>query len=286
MAPRHGTQYSATNAALVAVLALAVLPVALVVRPRPANGLARRAAGRAGLLLARRGRRSPTGGLSLLGSPDFYRQMLDDLTGITLTPVGFVLALAGLCHRRWRRYAVWLLAMIVLPLALPRKFHEMNYYFMAVLPPLCIMVGLGWDVVRRRIRPGPTATTVLLLAAVVLSLRYAARPAFVTPAEDRAVVAAARATRRLIPEDEPVATMHGTSLDLLYYCNRPGWALSPDAPDLAQVLRDCGRQGARCLVVVGQGPSLPESALSQPVASGEGYRIYRLPAAGGDSSRR
>jgi hypothetical protein len=143
---------------------------------------------------------------------------------------------------------------------------------MAVLPPLCIVAGLGWQAVRQRIRPGRTAVFVLLGVGLVFSLRYCIRPAFVTPAEDCAVLEAARQVQRLTGPDEPVVTMHGTTIDLLYYCNRRGWAIAPDGPQLAAVLEDCRRQGARYLVVVGAGP-----ALRSAVAEGEGFRIHRLP---------
>jgi len=214
----------------------------------------------------------------LLWSPDFYRQILDNLTGVVLTPIGFVLALAGLLDRQWRQHAVWLLAMLLLLAALPRKFHEMNYYYLAVLPPLCIMAGLGWQVIRERVCPGPTnlrsvpAVAGLLLAALLFSFRYTARPAFVTPQEDRGVLEAARLVQQLTAEDEPVVTMHGTTINLLYYCRRPGWAVAPDAPELEAVLEDCRRQGARYVVVVGEGPILPSL-----VACGEDFRIHRLP---------
>lgn len=206
----------------------------------------------------------------LLGSADFYRQVLDDCTGVVLTPLGFMLALAGLLDRRWRQYAAWLFAVLMLVLVLPLKFHQMNYYYMAVLPPLCILVGLGWQVVHSRMRPGRTATAVLLLVAVLLSFRHAFKPAFVTPEEDRGVVAAARALRELTDEDEPVVTIHGTSLDLLYYCDRPGWALDPDTSNLDAVLSDCRRQGARYVVVVGEAP-----VLQSLVAHGDNFRIHR-----------
>jgi len=215
----------------------------------------------------------------LLSSADFYRQILDDLTGVVLTPIGFVLALVGLTHRQWRQHAVWLLAMVLLVAALPRKFHEMNYYYMAVLPPLCIMAGLGWQVIGERVRSGPTnlrsvpAVAGLLLVALLFSFRYAVRPAFVTPQEDRGVLEAARLVQQLTAEDEPVVTMHGTAIDLLYYCRRPGWAVAPDAPELEAVLADCRRQGARYVVVVGEGP-----LLESLVAWGEDFRIHRLPA--------
>jgi len=209
----------------------------------------------------------------LLFSADFYRGVLDDLTGVVLTPLGFGLALAGLLDRRWRRWAAWLAVSLLLVVALPRKFHEMNYYWMAVLPPLCILVGLGWRTVWDRLRPGRMAVGVILSVGLLLSLRYAVKPAFVTPAEDRAVPAAARAVQLYAAEDEPVVTVHGTSLDLLYYCDRPGWAISPDATDLARRLADSRRQGARYAVAVGVQPA----ELGETVVEGEGYGVYRLP---------
>jgi len=207
----------------------------------------------------------------LLCSADFYRRVLDDLTGVVLTPVGFMLLLAGALDRRWREYAPWLSAMVLLVLLLPRKFYEMNYYYMAVLPPLCIVAGLGWQVIRQRLRPGRAAVAVVVLAAAVLSLRYAFRPAFVTPPEDRSVIEAARAVRELTDKDEPVVTIHGTTIDLLYYCDRPGWAIAPDTEELDAVLEGCRRRGARYVVVVGEGP-----LLESVVACGPDFRIHRL----------
>lgn len=209
----------------------------------------------------------------LLWVPDFYRRVLDNLTGVVLTPVGFMLLLAGILDRRWRQYAAWLVAMVVLLVALPRKFHEMNYYYMAVLPPLCIMAGLGWQVIQQRVRPGRAAVAGLLLVALLLSFRYALRPALVTPDEDRGVLAAAREVQRLSAENEPVVTMHGTGIDLLYYCRRPGWAVPPDEPELEAVLEDCRSRGARYVVVVGEGP-----ILQSLVSSGDNFRIHRLSA--------
>ena len=215
----------------------------------------------------------------LLFSGDFYRQVLDNLTTVLLTPVGFALFLVGFLHRDWMRYLPWLVAMVLLVLALPRKFHEMNYYYMAVLPPLCIMVGLGWQTVWERLRPGRIAVACLLFVALVFSVRYAAKPAYHTPAEDRAVVAAGLVIQEMTDPEEPVATMHGTSITLLYYCDRPGWFLEPDAPDLEGRLGSCRDHGARYLVVAGpegEDDRLDERVGSEPVAVGDGYRVYSL----------
>jgi len=151
-----------------------------------------------------------------------------------------------------------------------------------VLPPLCVLAGLGWGVIERRVQPPRSAVAALLLVALLISLRHAAGPAWVTPAEDRAVAAAAAALRALTAEDEPVATMHGSAIDLLYYCNRPGWAIPPDEPRMGSVLADCRRRGARYLVVAGPAVEdrVPEHAPALrdlPVeVCGESYCILRL----------
>jgi len=215
----------------------------------------------------------------LLRTPDFYRQLLDDLTGVILTPLGFAFLLAGFLDKACRRHAVWLLAMAILVAALPRKFYEMNYYYMAVLPPLCVIAGLGWRVAWERLRPGRTATAGLVIVALVLSMRYAVKPAFVTPEDDRAVVRAGQAAQELTAAEEPVVTMHGATIDLVYYCHRPGWAVAPDTPELNAVLEECRRQGARYLVVAG-----PEAASGRPkaldahtpVVRGQGFCVYQL----------
>ncbi len=220
----------------------------------------------------------------LLWSPDFYRQILDDLAGVVLTPLGLSLAMAGLLHPAWRRYLPWLTATALLVAALPPKFHQMNYYWMAALPPLAILIGLGWQQVHDRLAPGRTAVAIVLAVALLFSLRYAVRPAMITPPADRAVVPAGRAIQRLTAADEPVVTMHGSGIDLLYYCRRPGWALSPDTPQLDRALQQCRVQGARYLVVVAE-PDLAKqigacsaTERSGSQAGGEGYAVYRLAA--------
>jgi len=165
---------------------------------------------------------------------------------------------------------------------MPVKFFKANYYYVALLPPFCILAGLGWQVLQERLPWSRRAVVGLLAIWVVFSLRYSVRPAFVTPEEDRAVVAAGLATEKLTAPDEPIVTMHGDAIDLLYYCNRPGWAIPPDVPDLADVLRSFSRQGARYLVVVSPASATiatrGQTALAslEPAARGEGYAVYRL----------
>jgi hypothetical protein len=218
----------------------------------------------------------------ILRRTDFYRQALDDLAGVALTPVGLMLSVAGLLHPHWRRHAPWLIAMGLLFVALPLKFHEMNYYYLVILPPLCVLVGLGWQLIVERLRPGRPAVAAILLLALVFALRFAARPAFATPAEDRSVVAAARAARGLLAADESIVTMHGSTIDLLYYCDRPGWAIAPDHSGLAATLAQCRRRGARYLVIADLGSlpaSVPNAELLAALPSertSSDWRIVRL----------
>jgi 4-amino-4-deoxy-L-arabinose transferase-like glycosyltransferase len=221
-------------------------------------------------------------GHPLLATPDFYRRLFDDLAGPALTPLGFGLALVGLMNAAWKRHATWLGSMALLVAVLPLKFYEMNYYDLVVLPPLCVLAGLGWQLLHDRIRPGRIAIAGTLLIGLLCGLRYAVVPAFVTPREDRAVLAAAAAVRAHVPAGSPVATLHGTNFDLLYYCDRGGWALVVDDPRFAERLDQCRRSGARWLVVANldsiERHPAAEAALSglAVVERGDDFCIYRL----------
>ena len=81
----------------------------------------------------------------------------------------------------------------------------------------------------------------------------------------------------LAAEDEPVVTMHGTAIDLLYYCDRPGWAVSPEAEDLESQLSEYRRLGARYLVATGPAArGLPALAKLPTAIQGDGFAVYRL----------
>ncbi len=217
----------------------------------------------------------------LLSTSGFYLKAIRDLGGMALTPIGLALAAVGVFHCGARRHWAWLLSMAVLVVVMPRKFHEMNYYYLVILPPLCVLAGLGWQVIAERFKPSPRWAVIVLIAGACLALRLAWKPAFVTPEEDRSVVAAAAAARELTSPDEPVATLHGTTLDLLYYCDRPGWALSCEKSDLAERLAQCRQQGARYLVVAGverlDGRAQQTVGALEIIQRGDDYLIARLP---------
>ncbi|HVA46352.1 MAG TPA: glycosyltransferase family 39 protein [Pirellulales bacterium] len=229
---------------------------------------------------------------AMLASPDFYWRLLGNLWGVGLTPVGAALAGLGLCSRSSRRHLSWLAAMALLVALLPGKFFELHYYTLILVPALSVLAGIGWEElagwISGRVARGTShkafVASACMLAGIACSLRLAIGPAFVTPREDRAVTVAAAAVRELSAEGEPVATLHGAGPDLLYYCNRPGWALSANDRRLEQTVDRCRRQGARWLVVADLAPIEANPALKAVlgtlpmVRNGDDYRVYRLAA--------
>ncbi|HWB12852.1 MAG TPA: glycosyltransferase family 39 protein [Pirellulales bacterium] len=218
---------------------------------------------------------------SLLWSGGFYFRLLCDLAGAGATPVGLVLAALGMISSAARRHVAWLSAMALLVIVLPGKFFELRYYTLVLVPALAVLAGLGWERLADRVsRPGVAGAICLLLGAGC-SLVLSVAPAFSTPSEDRAVTAAAAAARKMLAPTEPVATLHGAGCDLLYYCDRPGWALSTNDRQLAEKLDTCRQQGARLLVVADlpsadHGPAVRILATLPIVREGDDYRIYRL----------
>ncbi|HJT35530.1 MAG TPA: glycosyltransferase family 39 protein [Pirellulales bacterium] len=217
----------------------------------------------------------------LLASGEFYARLLYNLALPGLTPLPMLMAFIGLASRAGRRHAWWLAAMALLVAALPAKFYELQYYTLILVPPLAVLAGVGWESVLSRYRPPRAAVALCVLAWSAISMRAAVGPAFTTPAEDRGVTAAAAAVRQLATTDEPVATLHGASSDLLHYCDRPGWALSTNDRHLMQRLDECRRQGARWLVVadlkaLAASPSSAEMAGLPMVREGDNYRVYQL----------
>lgn len=213
----------------------------------------------------------------LLVSGEFYARLFYNVALPGLTPLPMLLALVGLASRAGRRHLPWLAAMAILVAALPAKFYELQYYTLILVPPLAALAGVGWESVLGRWRPPRVPVTLCVLAWAAISMRAGVGPAFTTPAEDRGVTSAAAAVRELAAVNEPVATLHGASSDLLYYCDRPGWALSANDRHLMQRLEECRRQGARWLVVVhlkALNKCAAELASLPVVCEGADYRIF------------
>jgi hypothetical protein len=218
----------------------------------------------------------------LLFAPEFYLGLLRDLCTVVLTPIGAILMFLGARRIAWRTWWPLALACAMLVLAMPRKFHEMNYYHLLLLPVFCAMIGVGWREFSLRHSHRRWLAAAVVAFAVVCSLRYSLRPAFVTPAEDRSVIAAAQAIQSLAAQEDRIIAAHGSSLDLLYHCDRKGWAMATNADNGEQRLKELHSAGAKWLVIAECDPTcLPvklTAALERLplVAHGDGFRIYQL----------
>lgn len=217
----------------------------------------------------------------LLRSPAFYRDLVDLVALRVLTPVGLTLAVLGLTTSAGRRAWPWLVVVTVLVVALPRKFTELIYYWLVVMPPLCLWMGLGW---RQLVRSTPSVQSAIAVGLVwlVLSLRFGLAAAYTDHPEDRGVLPAAAAIQSLTEAEEPILVLHGTAPDLLYYCNRPGHLWPDRSDDPAALLADHARSGVRFFVVADldwltQRPKLSAIFADLPIVeSGDDWRIYRL----------
>lgn len=231
---------------------------------------------------------------SVLCDQAFYVQAVRNLCGPVLTPLGAVLAVLGFGRRAWRPYAPWLASCLLLVLALPLKFQALNYYYLAVLPPLCALVGLGcenaWRWLQQRSAHVQRAVVLgIVLISTLLYVRFAWRPAFVTPEEDRMVQAAAAALREVSDPADRVITMHGSTLSLLYYCDREGWAINAHSPRFVERWTEAVAGGARWVVATRPGAlaHLPQvqTRLAQlrPVRVCGEYCVYLIGKATGST---
>lgn len=223
----------------------------------------------------------------LLGEPRFYARLTGDLMTVMLTPVGAALLAIGLARRDSQRHLPWLAAYAILVLLLPRKFYEMNYYALVSLPPFCLIVGLGWDALAAGLNQRRLVLATVALTGALCAARYAARPAFFTPDEDRGVLAAASAAQRLAPVGEPVVAVHGSTLDLLYYTERRGWFFAAGDATFDERIAVAQAGGARIAVVVGPESDQQVFRARFPAMESDqqlDYAIYRLD--GGPSTQR
>jgi len=218
----------------------------------------------------------------LLTSPSFYGRVVRDLATVAFTPIGLLLFIVGLFDRRTRRVWPWAVATFALILALPLKFYAANYYYLILLPPVALIAGCGWQRLVERLGPGSVRPAIVALCGLLLAARYAVGPGFRIPDEDRSVTSAAAAVRRLDATAQPIATMHGSTIDLLYYCDRPGWALNVDDPDLLQRIDDAAQSGAERLVIADVAATQRNAAFTAwrnscvVEASGDDWTIVRL----------
>lgn len=216
-------------------------------------------------------------GYAKWGNPDvlaqgsFYLLMLERLSGVVLTPVGFALLLVGVLlpvrDPRERVFHVWLLALVFFVLFAAEGNRIHNHYQLPFIPVAAIFVGkvLGgfvtapfrWPVLRST----PVRAAVvgaLLLAMVGFSYRYA-RPLFARQPFYVAQWEICQEVDALIPKDALLVTgelddntaslYRSQSPIMLYFCHRKGWQLLPKEFAEKERLDGLAQKGARYFLV-------------------------------------
>ncbi len=165
---------------------------------------------------------------------EYYKRLLDILTGNVCTPVGFTLLLIGILagFRDGRKnlfFILWSFSFLTSSLLIPRKLIDHEFYLLHFLLPAAPLMGLGflhvYDHLDLKGLPKKVALAFFITASFGLSMRYALHPAFNTPDEDKHVLELADKVRILTQKDEARIIVQG-SHTVLYYSDRYGWTFS------------------------------------------------------------
>lgn len=162
---------------------------------------------------------------------EFYKMLIDNLSGIVFTPIGFTLLVVGLFLKprkteEWIIYA-WLACVAAYFLIIPRKVYEINYYLMPIVPIGSIFIARGitliMDAVKDKIIFKRVSLGLVMVLILGISMRYAFNPSFVTPESEKYAIETARAAKKIIPQNSKVIASLGSGIGLLYYMDRKGW---------------------------------------------------------------
>lgn len=160
---------------------------------------------------------------------------------------GTLLALLGageVYRRRNNGLILWTLAGVAIYLFMPNYVMGNYYYFLPLLPPLGLLVALGWARFSKpALWPG---VGVLLVGGFAVGYQVAASwYRWNQPVEE-----AARAVRERTAEGDLVFACCEDGPALLYYCQRRGWFHWEPGASPAQVLERRQQEGMRWFVSV------------------------------------
>ncbi|MFH1422773.1 MAG: hypothetical protein ABIH42_08700, partial [Planctomycetota bacterium] len=175
--------------------------------------------------------------LSYYVQPDFYRTVMDYLSGICFTPLGFAAFVLGLlfmikmkCKDKIFLYS-WFFTIVLLIFTFPQKITDHNFYLLHMLPVGSIFAGVAvarvtkLDFFKERANRN-IFYTVMVVGFLLFSFRYFAHPVMKNVPKNEGVLRAARAINEITDSDDLIIASRGEAGDLLYYCDRNGWSFS------------------------------------------------------------
>lgn len=206
----------------------------------------------------------------LLLSSAFWTTMAQRFALVVLTPVGCVLALAGIFrpwasgpgHRdRWYLYA-WLGGLIAYLLLVPEGNRKLHYYQLPFVPLVALLAATPLAALSTQKQPGRRLLVLAALLGVGAASAHEVADYYRPPTYGyyASCLAAGRALDTKLPnaalvvvgdlDDNAGAPFRAQSPTLLYYMNRKGWQITPDEFSAA-ALDSLATLGAQYFVVPG-----------------------------------
>ncbi len=177
---------------------------------------------------------------------EYYKALLDLLTGNVCTPVGFTLFLIGMMAGAgdWKKYGffmLWSLSFLASSLLIPRKLIDHEFYLLHFLLPAAPLMGLGfqhiYDHLAMKASSRKMALGFFIAACIGISLRYAVHPAFKTPDSDKNILKIAEEVKAHTSKEKDRLVVQGTHV-LLYYADRYGWEFRVNkGPDISDYMK-------------------------------------------------
>jgi 4-amino-4-deoxy-L-arabinose transferase-like glycosyltransferase len=198
-------------------------------------------------------------GVSELRNPLYYKNMLESVAGIILTPMGFAVALLGVFVKPRNKFGyvfhAWLLAVIAYFVILAGANMYHNYYQLPLLPVAAVFVGaaaahlLRKECVKGTFLNEKWAKIILVMVFLALSAFYVAQNIYI-PASVREIPAIGREVQEIAGEKDSVIASYSSGLAMLYYTDRMGWPLWINDPDhpAVQALERLRAKGAKYFV--------------------------------------
>ncbi len=153
----------------------------------------------------------------------FYGRLYEILAGNWVTPILLPFVLLGMpsLSKRGAVWGVWLCSAAAVILILPQKVYDHPFYLIGTLPAAAALIALGYEMIKPQL--SKTIRLLFWLVFLGLSMRYYVPVAFSGGADKELIPRIGRTVQQIAGPQDYIIASHGSSPDLLYYCNRLGW---------------------------------------------------------------
>lgn len=174
---------------------------------------------------------------SALLEPGLYVELLRQLVQMVFTPLGLLVATAGLCLRRHlglveRALLAWAAGVVAQSLVFnTRLFDEAargtEYYQLAMVPVAAMLIGRGADLLARRAGPRAAAALAGILILLVVGTVFETRAALAIPERYARILDDCAVVQKKTSPHEDLFVLADRGGTILYYCDRRGTTFVP-----------------------------------------------------------